>query len=79
MGLNLSFANGFPAVAMHCVPKLRCRYSIDREWADNNMDAYSPAAIKVGPCGLPGSRIGNYGGQVILPLAHTIKHEEVIS
>ncbi|KAL2330697.1 hypothetical protein Fmac_018278 [Flemingia macrophylla] len=49
------------------------------EWADNNMDAYSVAAIKVGPCGLPGSRIGNYGGQVILPLAHTIEHEEVIS
>ncbi|KAL2326818.1 hypothetical protein Fmac_020245 [Flemingia macrophylla] len=37
------------------------------------------AAIKVGPCGLPGSRIGNYGGQVILPLAHTIEHEEEAS
>ncbi|KAK2366647.1 homeobox-leucine zipper protein ATHB-15 [Trifolium repens] len=35
-------------------------------------------AIKVGPCSLTGSRIGNYGGQVILPLAHTIEHEEVL-
>lgn len=41
------------------------------------MDAYSAAAIKVGPCSLSGSRVGNYGGQVILPLAHTIDHEEV--
>lgn len=49
------------------------------EWADNNMDAYSAAAIKVGPCSLSGSRVGNYGGQVILPLAHTIEHEEVIN
>jgi len=48
------------------------------EWADNNMDAYTAAAIKVGPCSLSGSRVGNYGGQVILPLAHTIEHEEVI-
>jgi len=47
------------------------------EWADNNMDAYSAAAIKVGPCSFSGSRVGNYGGQVILPLAHTIEHEEV--
>lgn len=49
------------------------------EWADNNMDVYSAAAIKVGPCSLPGSRVGNYGGQVILPLAHTIEHEEVMT
>lgn len=41
------------------------------------MDAYSAAAIKVGPCSLSGSRVVNYGGQVILPLAHTIEHEEV--
>ncbi|KAK2359509.1 homeobox-leucine zipper protein ATHB-15 [Trifolium repens] len=26
----------------------------------------------------PGSRIGNYGGQVILPLAHTIEHDEFL-
>ena len=47
------------------------------EWADNNVDAYSASAIKLGPCSLPGSRAGNFGGQVILPLAHTIEREEV--
>ena len=46
------------------------------EWADNNTDAYSAAAVKVGPCSLPGSRVGSFGSQVILPLAHTIEHEE---
>ncbi|KVH92992.1 Homeodomain-containing protein [Cynara cardunculus var. scolymus] len=48
------------------------------EWADNNVDAYSAAAIKLGPCSLPGSRAGNFGGQIILPLAHTIEHEELL-
>lgn len=48
------------------------------EWADSNIDAYSAAAGKAGPCSFPGSRIGGYGGQVILPLAHTIEHEEVV-
>ena len=47
------------------------------EWADNNIDAYAAAAVKVGPCSLQGSRVGNFGGQVILPLAHTVEHEEV--
>lgn len=47
------------------------------EWADSNVDAYAAAAVKAGPCSLPGSRIGGFGGQVILPLAHTIEHEEV--
>lgn len=46
------------------------------EWADNNIDAYSAAAIKLGPCNIPGGRISNYGGQIILPLAHTVEHEE---
>ncbi|GFY97076.1 homeobox-leucine zipper family protein [Actinidia rufa] len=48
------------------------------EWADNNIDAYSAAAVKVGPCSLPGARVGSFGGQVILPLAHTIEHEELL-
>lgn len=47
------------------------------EWADNSIDAYAAAAVKAGPCSLPGSRVGSFGGQVILPLAHTIEHEEV--
>ncbi|XP_057739173.1 homeobox-leucine zipper protein ATHB-8 [Arachis stenosperma] len=46
------------------------------EWADSSIDAYSAAAIKAGPCNLPGVRAGGFGGQVILPLAHTIEHEE---
>lgn len=46
------------------------------EWADSSIDAYSAAAIKAGPCSLPGVRAGSFGGQVILPLAHTIEHEE---
>lgn len=47
------------------------------EWADRSIDAYSAAAIKAGPCGMLGSRAGSFGDQVILPLAHTIEHEEV--
>lgn len=46
------------------------------EWADNSIDAYLAAAIKAGPCALPGIRLGSFGSQVILPLAHTIEHEE---
>ncbi|XP_028238901.1 homeobox-leucine zipper protein ATHB-15-like [Glycine soja] len=92
MGLNLSFANGFPSVsnAVLCAkasmllqnvpPAILLRFLREHrsEWADNNMDAYTAAAIKVGPCSLSGSRVGNYGGQVILPLAHTIEHEEFL-
>ncbi|XWS75395.1 hypothetical protein CRYUN_Cryun01aG0083200 [Craigia yunnanensis] len=48
------------------------------EWADNNIDAYSIAVIKVGPCSLPGSRVGGFDSPVILPLAHTIEHEEFL-
>ncbi|XVE52039.1 hypothetical protein DITRI_Ditri02bG0088400 [Diplodiscus trichospermus] len=92
MGLNLSFANGFPSVsnAVLCarasmllqnVPPavLLCFLREHRsEWADSSIDAYSAAAVKVGPCNLPGSRVGGFGGQVILPLAHTIEHEEFL-
>lgn len=46
------------------------------EWADSGIDAYAAAAVKAGPCTLPVPRVGNFGGQVILPLAHTIEHEE---
>ncbi|KAI3758135.1 hypothetical protein L6452_05686 [Arctium lappa] len=49
------------------------------EWTDNNIDAYSAAVMKLGPCSLPGSRIGNFGGQVILPLAHAIVKRQVNS
>lgn len=46
------------------------------EWADSNIDAYSAAAVKVGPCTFLGPRVGNFGGQVVLPLAQTVEHEE---
>ncbi|XP_050382024.1 homeobox-leucine zipper protein ATHB-15 [Argentina anserina] len=92
MGLNLSFGNGFPAVsnAVLCAkasmllqnvpPAILLRFLREHrsEWADNTIDAYSAAAVKVGPCSLAGSRVGSFGGQVILPLAHTIEHEEFL-
>ncbi|KAE8732610.1 Homeobox-leucine zipper protein HOX32 [Hibiscus syriacus] len=50
--------------------------NIDQSGADSGIDAYSAAAVKAGPCGLPVVRGGSFGGQVILPLAHTIENEE---
>lgn len=47
------------------------------EWADSSIDGFLAASVKGGPCGLPLARNGGFGGQVILPLAHTIEHEEV--
>ncbi|KAB2611263.1 homeobox-leucine zipper protein ATHB-15 [Pyrus ussuriensis x Pyrus communis] len=92
MGLNLSFGNGFPAVSnsvlcakasmllQNVPPAILLRFLREHrsEWADNNIDAYSAAAVKVGPCSLAGSRVGSFGGQVILPLAHTLEHEEFL-
>lgn len=48
------------------------------EWADCGVDAYAAASLKPNPI-LPGIRAGGtfLGGQVILPLAHTVDHEEV--
>ncbi|KAB2072603.1 hypothetical protein ES319_A07G027500v1 [Gossypium barbadense] len=90
MGINLSYTNGFPSVgtAVLCAkasmllqnvpPAILLRFLREHrsEWADSGIDAYSAAAIKAGPCSLPMSRGGSFGGQVILPLAHTIEHEE---
>lgn len=47
------------------------------EWADSSIDAYSAAAVKATPAALSGSRVPGFGGQIILPLAHTFEHEEV--
>ncbi|OVA08558.1 Homeobox domain [Macleaya cordata] len=90
MGANHAFVNGFPAVtnAVLCakasmllqnVPAavlLRFLREHRSEWADSSIDAYSAAAVKAGPFNLPGARFGGFGGQVILPLAHTVEHEE---
>ncbi|XP_019194412.1 PREDICTED: homeobox-leucine zipper protein ATHB-15-like [Ipomoea nil] len=92
MGLNLSYTNGFTPIsnAVLCAkasmllqnvpPAVLLRFLREHrsEWADNNIEAYSAAAVKVGPCSLPGARICNFGGQVTLPLAHTIEHEELL-
>jgi homeobox-leucine zipper protein len=49
------------------------------EWADCGVDAYSAASLRAGPYAVPGLRPNNgfLGSQVILPLAHTLEHEEV--
>ncbi|MFS8000124.1 hypothetical protein Hanom_Chr12g01174681 [Helianthus anomalus] len=89
-GLNPSFSNGYTTVsnAVMCAkasmllqnvpPALLLRFLREHrsEWADSSIDAYAAAAVKLGPCGVPGSRIRDYGSQVVLPLAQTIEHEE---
>jgi homeobox-leucine zipper protein len=50
------------------------------EWADPGVDAYSAAALRSSPYAVPGLRASGFmGSQVILPLAHTLEHEEVCS
>ncbi|KAL6524061.1 Homeobox-leucine zipper protein ATHB-8 [Orobanche minor] len=90
MGTVLSYANGFPSMsnAFLCAkasmllqnipPAILLRFLREHrsEWADSGIDAYSAAAVKAEPCSLPVTRVGCFGGQVILPLAHTIENEE---
>ncbi|KAF9690105.1 hypothetical protein SADUNF_Sadunf01G0161200 [Salix dunnii] len=81
MLLQARIQNCFISVQhMNVPPAILLRFLREHrsEWADNNIDAYAAAAVKVGPCSLQGSRVGNFGGQVILPLAHTIEHEEFL-
>ncbi|XP_054789068.1 homeobox-leucine zipper protein ATHB-8-like [Prosopis cineraria] len=89
-GVNFIQSNGFPCMSSSVLcakasmllqnvpPAILLRFLREHrsEWADSSIDAYSAAAIKAGPCSLPGARAGSFGGQVILPLAHTIEHEE---
>ncbi|CAK9325504.1 unnamed protein product [Citrullus colocynthis] len=90
MGANISYSNGFPSMSnavlcakasmllQNVTPAMLIRFLREHrsEWADSSIDAYSAAAIKTGQCGLPGSHAGTFGGQVILPLAQTVEHEE---
>ncbi|RZR72878.1 hypothetical protein BHM03_00018200 [Ensete ventricosum] len=48
------------------------------EWADCGVDAYSAASLTANPYAVPAVRPsgGFLGSQVILPLAHTVEHEE---
>lgn len=49
------------------------------EWADYGVDAYSAACLKASPYAVPCARPSGFpSSQVILPLAHTIEHEEVL-
>ena len=49
------------------------------EWADFNVDAYSAASLKAGSYAYPGMRPTRFtGSQIIMPLGHTIEHEEVL-
>ncbi|KVH97997.1 Homeodomain-containing protein [Cynara cardunculus var. scolymus] len=78
MGFNPPFANGYQTVSnsvlcakasmllQNVPPALLLRFLREHrsEWADNSIDAYSAAAVKLGPCSLPGSRVGNFGGQL---------------
>ncbi|PSR95194.1 Homeobox-leucine zipper protein like [Actinidia chinensis var. chinensis] len=49
------------------------------EWADFNVDAYSAAALKASSFAYPGMRPTRFtGSQIIMPLGHTIEHEEML-
>ncbi|KAL3824388.1 hypothetical protein ACJIZ3_020417 [Penstemon smallii] len=90
--MDISFTNGYTSVCnavlsakasmlLHNVPPailLRFLREHRSEWADSNIDAYSADAVKIGPSTLLGPRPGNFGGQVILPIAQTIEHEEML-
>ncbi|CAL0305643.1 unnamed protein product [Lupinus luteus] len=68
MGVNLGYNNGFPSVtsSILCAKAsilLRFLWEHRSERADSRIDAYSAAAIKAGPCSLPGPQAGGFGGQ----------------
>ncbi|KAJ7969112.1 Homeobox-leucine zipper protein like [Quillaja saponaria] len=49
------------------------------EWADYGVDGYSAACLKANPYAVPCARPGGFpSSQVILPLAHTVEHEEFL-
>ncbi|TKY60131.1 Homeobox-leucine zipper protein HOX32 [Spatholobus suberectus] len=49
------------------------------EWADYGVDAYAAACLKASPYAVPCARPSGFpSSQVILPLAHTIEHEEFL-
>ncbi|KAL3639758.1 Homeobox-leucine zipper protein ATHB-15 [Castilleja foliolosa] len=91
MALNMSFANGYTSICnsvlcakasmllQNVAPATLLRFLREHrsEWADN-IDAYSASAVKIGPCTFFGTHVSNFGGQVILPLAQTIEHEELL-
>ncbi|MCL7040474.1 hypothetical protein MKW94_025482 [Papaver nudicaule] len=88
MGSNLAFSSGHLAVnsnvlcakasmLLQNVPPAILRFLREHrsEWSDSSIDAYSALAVKGGTLSLSSSRVG---GQVTLPLAHTIAVEEFL-
>ncbi|GAB4859224.1 hypothetical protein Ancab_010684 [Ancistrocladus abbreviatus] len=49
------------------------------EWADFSVDAYAASALKASSYAFPGMRPTRFtGSQIIMPLGHTIEHEELL-
>ncbi|KAL8547710.1 hypothetical protein ACS0TY_007144 [Phlomoides rotata] len=75
VGLNISFTNEFTSIcnAVLCAkasmllqnvrPAILLRFLREHmsEWADN-INAYSAAAVKIGPCTFLGTQVRNFGG-----------------
>ncbi|RYR23266.1 hypothetical protein Ahy_B03g068521 isoform A [Arachis hypogaea] len=69
----LCFQNVPPAVLVRFLREHRS------EWADFNVDAYAAASLKAGSYAYPGMRPTRFtGSQIIMPLGHTIEHEEML-
>lgn len=78
LSLTILFYNG---PLQNVPPPLLVRFLREHrsEWADYGVDAYSAACLKASPYAVPCARPGGFPStQVILPLAHTIEHEEVL-
>ncbi|XP_024985647.1 homeobox-leucine zipper protein REVOLUTA-like [Cynara cardunculus var. scolymus] len=70
---SMLFQNVPPAVLVRFLREHRS------EWADFNVDAYSAASVKANPYAYPGMRPTRFtGSQIIMPLGHTIEHEEML-
>ncbi|KAK6163321.1 hypothetical protein DH2020_000185 [Rehmannia glutinosa] len=67
-----AFSNVPPAVLVRFLREHRS------EWADFNVDAYAAASLK-NTYAYPGMRPTRFtGSQIIMPLGHTIEHEEML-
>nr|XP_043631639.1 homeobox-leucine zipper protein REVOLUTA-like [Erigeron canadensis] len=70
---SMLFQNVPPAVLVRFLREHRS------EWADFNVDAYSAASVKANSCSYLGMRPTRFtGSQIIMPLGHTIEHEEML-
>lgn len=72
----------FVYLSQNVPPALLVRFLREHrsEWADYGVDAYSATCLKSSPYAVPCPRPGGFpSSQVILPLAPTIEHEEVLS